>query len=180
MKRRSYYGKENPNYKHGKSYTIDERGMRKRTRTYQSWADMKDRCLRKGNYAYKNYGARGITVCDRWLNFKNFLEDMGERKEGESIERIDNSIGYTPDNCIWAKRSTQNINRRMQKNNKSGFEGVYWSNSYNKWIARVQKNGKRKQLGRFNCKIEAAKAREKEFTNLYGKHSNNWEKLKES
>ena len=62
------------------------------------------------NHDDRNYA--NLTVCDRWLTFANFLEDMGERPEGMSIERKDNSVGYTPSNCVWADRTTQSCNRR--------------------------------------------------------------------
>lgn len=75
------------------------------SKTYSSWAAMLARC----RHADRNYA--NLTVCDRWLSFENFLADMGERPEGTSIERLKNAEGYSPTNCVWADRQTQNCNR---------------------------------------------------------------------
>jgi hypothetical protein len=83
------------------------------TSTYLIWAKMKHRCLNPGAAGYVNYGARGITVCERWNDFRNFLADMGERPTvNHSIDRIDNDKGYEPGNCRWATRKQQQRNRR--------------------------------------------------------------------
>ena len=75
---------------------------------------MRNRCNNPSSPHYSDYGGRGITVCDRWNDFTLFLEDMGERPSlSLSIERLENDLGYSPDNCIWATRVQQNNNRRM-------------------------------------------------------------------
>ena len=84
-----------------------------RTPTYVSWCAMVARCANPKLKSYKNYGGRGIAVCDRWLEFSNFLADMGERPPGKSIDRFpDNDGHYEPGNCRWATASEQRINQR--------------------------------------------------------------------
>ena len=83
------------------------------TRTYRCWQDMKQRCLNPNAQAFKDYGARGITVCKAWEeSFANFLADMGEAPEGMSLDRINNELGYSPENCRWANQKQQNRNHR--------------------------------------------------------------------
>jgi hypothetical protein len=85
------------------------------TKVYTSWSSMKTRCLNKNSTSYHKYGGRGITVCDRWLDFNNFLKDMGEPQKDYSIERIDNDKGYSKENCKWASSSEQMRNTRRTK-----------------------------------------------------------------
>lgn len=85
-------------------------------RTYQCWSDMKHRCSNKNNHAYKDYGQRGIGVCDRWLNsYESFIEDMGLKPDKHTLDRIDVNSGYGPDNCRWATYKTQARNTRANR-----------------------------------------------------------------
>lgn len=87
-------------------------GMSK-TPTFSSWVNMKSRCLYEKAPNYAEYGGRGITVCDRWLeSFENFLADMGVAPPKHSIERLDVNGNYDPSNCKWATKSEQNNNKR--------------------------------------------------------------------
>jgi len=82
-------------------------------RTKQCWQDMKQRCYNKNSRGFKYYGGRGISVCNRWLeSFQNFLEDMGEKPDGFSIDRINVNGNYEPSNCKWATPKEQRDNRR--------------------------------------------------------------------
>ena len=84
----------------------------KKSRTYQSWSQMRQRCSNPRATGYRHYGGRGITVCPEWDSFEQFLADMGERPEGKSLERVDNDKNYCPENCCWATKPEQNDNRR--------------------------------------------------------------------
>lgn len=82
------------------------------TLTYRSWQSMISRCTYDTNASWEHYGGRGITVCERWRAFTNFLADMGERPEGKTLDRIDPDGNYEPSNCRWATPTEQRANRR--------------------------------------------------------------------
>lgn len=85
------------------------------TPEYAAWQAMIHRCNNPKSFAYKDYGARGITVSPDWLEFNNFLQDMGPRPSGLELERVDNNLGYSKNNCKWATRTAQMNNTRMTK-----------------------------------------------------------------
>lgn len=88
------------------------RAGNKRTPTYNSWRAMRERCTYPRHPRWVDYGGRGIRVCDRWANFENFLEDMGERPEGMTLDRINTNDHYYPPNCKWSTPLQQAWNRR--------------------------------------------------------------------
>ena len=84
----------------------------KATPTFISWSAMMARCNSPGTYGYKFYGAKGVTVCERWYSYVNFIDDMGERPKGLSLDRINPFGNYEKDNCRWATNKEQQDNTR--------------------------------------------------------------------
>ena len=98
-------------------------GGRKNGSEYTTWQGMKSRCYNPNHTSYKNYGAKGVTVCDEWLEygngFNNFVKDLGKKPSIDyTLDRIDGTKGYSKDNCRWETRSNQNKNRRTYTRRK--------------------------------------------------------------
>ena len=135
----------------------------KSNRFYDTWYGMLQRCTNSNNKKYKYYGARGITVCEEWLDVANFVawaEKTHPNTEGMSLDRIDNDKGYSPENCRWADRVTQGVNRRKMRTNTSGFVGVYWDKKTNKWRSSIVVDKKYKHIKMCETKEEAVLARD--------------------
>ena len=117
--------------------TINQYG--KRTRLYQIWGAMQQRCHNPRNKTFEHYGGRGINICNEWLKFKPFYEwAMANGYDNDlTIDRIDNDGGYEAGNCRWATFTVQCINRRFNQS-----QGVTWHKSSGKWYARVIRNRK--------------------------------------
>ena len=143
-------------------------------RLYQTWISMIKRCEKEISQGYVNYGKRGIKVCDRWHDIENFIEDMyPSYKDGLSIDRINNDGDYEPNNCRWANKTIQSRNKRiLQKNNTSGYRGVYLFN--NKWKVAITLNGKKVHLGQFDSIVEGALAYDKYIRDNNLEHTTNF------
>ena len=140
---------------------------------YDTYSNMKSRCLNQNNPDYAKYGGRGIVVCTRWAqSFKSFVDDMGVKPHSSStIDRINNDKGYNPDNCRWTDRTTQCHNRSEFDNNTSGCTGVkrIKSKTCPGWTAVFNDQHVRFHLGNYTNKMDAIQARVT-FAELF--HSN--------
>lgn len=146
---------------------IEKHGQSKRgetTRLYRTWVAMRQRCFNPLSTKYPYYGERGISVCERWLSFRNFAADMGVPAEGMSLDRIDNNKNYCPENCRWASAAQQSRNTSrniyLAYNGKEqtltdwaneigvGFSTLRWRHSQG-WDAEkiLNKPGRKQSLG---------------------------------
>lgn len=150
-----------------KTYRVTH-GMTK-TPEYKTWSGIKNRCSNPKTHNAHRYYGRGISVSKRWDKFENFLEDMGKRPSPiHSIDRINNDLGYYPENCKWSTPREQAINRGLRIDNSTGISGVNWHKYEKKWSVRFVVNGKRKTLGYFDDIEKAIKCR-KEAEQKYWK-----------
>ena len=133
---------------------------------YSTWLGMISRCYNPSNANYGHYGGRGITVCDEWrsdpIRFFEWAE--GLFKKGATLDRINNSLGYCPVNCRYVKINVQNNNKRVYKNNTSGYPGVR-QNYSGTFTARVKVDNKYKHIGNYPSIEEAVMARDSYITN---------------
>lgn len=134
---------------------------------YRIYNSMRYRCKSKGRYKDRN-----ITVCDRWLEkdkgFSNFLEDMGDRPDGATLDRINNDLGYFKDNCRWTSYTYQNHNKSKRKDaTTSEYIGVCYDNRSMRWVVQFMKEGNR-IVKSFNDELTAAIY----YDNLSEKHYN--------
>lgn len=112
------------------------------TRTYGIWEGIKARCLNENSSSYENYGARGIGICEKWMTFEGFFEDMGECPDSYTIERLNNYDGYHKENCKWTNRSTQNINKRYI-NKTTGIKNISYCKKDDIFEVTLSRNKKR-------------------------------------
>jgi hypothetical protein len=141
--------------------------------TKTSYKAMKARCCNSSHMAFSKYSSLPTPICSRWLEdepqgFINFIEDMGERPDGMTLDRIDPCLGYSKENCRWTSYEVQNFNISKKENNTSGRTGVYWNKNLSKWLAYIRLEGKSRHLGYFIDFEDAVKARESAELEVYG------------
>ena len=143
---------------------------------YIVWKNIIERCTNSQNKSYKNYGGRGISICEKWLDLENFINDMyPSYEDGLSIDRIDVNGNYEPSNCRWATKELQSRNtRKLYSHNTSGYRGVSFLIKSNKWLVQIMVDKKKIYLGCFSDKIEAAKAYDKYVINNNLEHTRNF------
>jgi hypothetical protein len=137
---------------------------------YTIWEGMIQRCTNKNAHSYKRYGGKGVSVCEKWRQFANFLKDMGKRPDGLTLDRWPNRNGnYEPNNCRWASVLEQNHNLRIYKTNTTGVNGVGWNKKNKKYQAAISVNNKTKHLGLFIRLEDAREARKQGEIKYWGK-----------
>lgn len=132
-------------------------------RLYKTWCNMRNRCYNQEFKQYKDYGGRGIKICEEWLDVVKFIKWVDEEsnwEEGLSLDRIDNDSDYSPENCRFVTGTIQSINQRISKKNKTGYVGVGFVEKENRYKARVSINNKTINIGYFKTLEEAVQARD--------------------
>ena len=132
---------------------------------YSRWLSMTQRCTNPRHSSYKNYGGRGITICDEFKDFKSYVKYVesldGYDPINKSLDRIDNNKGYEPGNLRWVDNSTQIANQRFSGKGKNKYTGVNYSKTHNRWIARIAYKGKTLLSKSFLTEEEAIEYRNK-------------------
>lgn len=141
-------------YRHGNALTNMRPGNKKHL-LYSTWLAMKNRCNNPRGKDWQRYGGRGIRVCERWSNsFEAFANDMGDRPNGCTLDRIDTNGNYCPDNCRWANKYEQAWNKTTTKGALRGTK-----KNRNRYTARITVDCKEIYLGNFKTLAEAISAR---------------------
>lgn len=132
---------------------------------YSVWESIIQRTNNPNNPAYKYYGARNITICEEWRNsFKSFYDwaIANGYKTGLTIDRSNNDLGYSPDNCRWENMTIQLQNtRNLHSHNKSGYRNIYWHSGNKKWAVCFSIKNKHKHIGVYSTIEEAIFVRNK-------------------
>ena len=135
-----------------------ERGRRKDSPHHNRWKSMKARCYSKKHPRYKDYGGRGITVCQEWLDdfwsYHDYMNSLEGYEKGLTGDRINNDGPYQPGNMRWASKSQQALNRRKRKRNVKGY---YEDKRYGGWVVKFKINNKQEYFGYYQTKTGAKK-----------------------
>lgn len=140
--------------------------------TYNSWASMVQRCNNPNNSNFFKYGGVGIYICDRWNpktngNFQNFLEDMGSRPAGMTLNRIGSCKIYSKETCEWATIGDQSFDRGVSYQNEFGISGIRWRSERQSYESRISKDNKQFILYYGTSLEDAIKARLNAEQQLY-------------
>ena len=145
--------------------------------SYYLWKNIMSRCYCEKDVNFKNYGGKGICVCDDWKDVFLFCEWANNNgyKKGLQIDRINNSGNYEPNNCQFITHGENNAvgKKGMNRNNKSGYTGVFWCSDRSKWEVSIKLDYKRIQLGRYENIHDAVEARIAKEIELFGEQKTN-------
>ena len=149
-------------------------------KVYRAWTNIVYRCTNKKDKYFKDYGERGITVCNEWKNdfmsFYNWSIENGY-KDSLTIDRIDNNGNYEPLNCRWVNMQLQQRNTRLLRStNSSGYRGVSFKKDKSKWVCKINVNYKRIHIGYFKTAEEGARAYDKYVIDNNLEHPTNFKR----